>query len=115
MEYQAMEEQADPSIKIVRAQIQEQVNNYIASQKNNPTPQAVISIPVVFHVVYKTAAQNVSDACIAQTLIALNNDFRKLNADFASKTPAAFQSAAADVEVCYGRWNLYLGSWIISS
>jgi len=99
MEYQAMEEQADPSIKIVRAQIQEQVNNYIASQKNNPTPQAVISIPVVFHVVYKTAAQNVSDACIAQTLIALNNDFRKLNADFASKTPAAFQSAAADVEI----------------
>jgi len=98
-EYQEMEEQAEPSIKITRAQLQEQVNSYIANLKNYPTPQEVITIPVVFHVVYNTAAENVSDACIAQTLIALNKDMRKLNSDFATKTPSVFQAAAADVEI----------------
>lgn len=99
MEYKEMEEKADPSIKIVRAQIESQVRDYIANQKINPTAHAVITIPVVFHVVYNTAAENVSNNCIAQTLIALNNDFRKLNSDFTTKTPSAFQPLGADCEI----------------
>lgn len=101
MEYTAMEEKLNPSVKALRAQIEQQVQDYIANQAKNPTPtpQAVIYLPVVFHVVWNTAAQNITDNCIAQTLLALNNDLRKLNTDFSTKCPAVFQGVAADCEV----------------
>ena len=41
----------------------------------------VITIPVVIHVLYNTAAQNISDAQILSQLKSLNNDYRKVNAD----------------------------------
>ena len=66
--------------------------------KNPTKTRAVVTIPVVFHIVYKTATQNVSDAQIASQLAVLNADYRKLNADW-SNTPAAFQSLVADCEV----------------
>ena len=100
-EYTQMEEQLDPSIKKARAIIEEQTRAYIENQKNNPTPvtNTVVTIPIVFHIVYNNAAENVSDACIAATLKSLNDDFRKLNADFTTKTPAVFQSLGADCEI----------------
>lgn len=61
--------------------------------------QAVVTIPVVVHVLYKTSTENVSDAQILSQLAVLNNDFRKLNADFSTVVPAAFQSSAADLEI----------------
>lgn len=66
--------------------------------KNPTKTRAVVTIPVVFHIVYNTAAQNVSDAQIASQLAVLNADYRKLNADW-TNTPAAFQSLVADCEV----------------
>lgn len=58
----------------------------------------VITIPVVVHVVYKTAAQNISDAQIQSQIDVLNEDYRRLNSD-ATNTPAAFQSVAADAKI----------------
>ncbi len=55
-------------------------------------------IPVVFHIVYKTAAQNLSDAVILSQLNALNLDFRKLNAD-TSGIRSIFKSLAADARI----------------
>jgi hypothetical protein len=55
-------------------------------------------IPVVVHVVFKTAAQNVSDAQIKSQIDVLTADFRKKNADV-STVPAAFAPLAADVRV----------------
>jgi hypothetical protein len=46
-------------------------------------------IPVVVHVVYKTAAQNISDAQINSQIDVLTADFRKKNSDVSS-VPAAF-------------------------
>ncbi len=58
----------------------------------------MVTIPVVFHVVYNTTAQNISDAkCIAQ-LNQLNLDFARLNTD-AGNTPAAFSGLAANTQV----------------
>lgn len=99
MEYKEREEKANPSIKALRAQIDQQVEQYVANQKVNPTTKAVVTIPIVFHIVYNTAAQNVTDFCIAQTLIALNQDFRKQNADFSTVTPSVFQPLGADCEI----------------
>lgn len=55
----------------------------------------VITIPVVIHIVYNTDAQNISDALIQSQLDALNNDFRKQNADQVH-IPSYFTDMAAD-------------------
>lgn len=55
-------------------------------------------IPVVVHVVYKTNAQNISDAQIKSQVDVLNADFRKKNADV-STVPAPFQPLAADSRI----------------
>ena len=58
----------------------------------------VTVIPVVVHVVYKTAAQNVSDAQIHSQIDVLNRDYRKKNPDV-SKLPAVFAPLATDARV----------------
>jgi hypothetical protein len=60
--------------------------------------RAVVTIPVVVHVVYRTAAQNISDAQVQSQIDVLNADFRKLNTD-ASLTPSAFSGLVTDSEV----------------
>ena len=55
-------------------------------------------IPVVVHVVYKTAAQNISAKQIKSQIDVLNADFRKKNADV-SAVPAAFSPLAADARI----------------
>lgn len=69
--------------------------------KNPNNPAVVVTIPVVFHVLYKNATQNVSDAQIQSQLTVLNQDFRKLNADFSSVVPSAFQPLGADMEIVF--------------
>ena len=59
----------------------------------------VTRIPVVVHVVWNTAAQNISDAQIASQIDVLNRDFRRTNPDV-NNTPAAFLPLTAD---CQGR------------
>ena len=60
----------------------------------------VITIPVVIHVLYNNATQNISDAQVLSQLQSLNNDYRRLNAD-ASNVPAAFASVAADARIVF--------------
>ncbi len=58
----------------------------------------IITIPVVVHVLYNMAAENVSDAQIDSQIAALNRDFRKQNSDTTS-IPAPFKSMAGDAEI----------------
>ncbi|WP_233591968.1 M43 family zinc metalloprotease [Corallococcus sp. AB011P] len=60
--------------------------------------QGVVHIPVVVHVVWNTAQQNISDAQIQSQVDVLNLDFRQQNPDI-SQVPAAFQGLVADAEV----------------
>lgn len=53
-----------------------------------------VEIPVIVNVVYNTAAENVSDARIAEQIDVLNKDFTGTNADI-NKIPAEFQSIGA--------------------
>ncbi|MBK8659490.1 MAG: fibronectin type III domain-containing protein [Bacteroidetes bacterium] len=87
----------DPQILQIREAIEAHTQQFV-SEYNPETGRAVVTIPVVVHVVYNTSAQNVSDAQIQSQLTVLNNDFRKLNADWSS-TPSVFQSLVADAEV----------------
>jgi len=71
-------------------------NNFLARN-----PNTVVTIPVVFHVLYKNATQNISDAQIQSQLDVLNKDYRKLNTDFSTVVPAYFQTYAADMEILF--------------
>jgi hypothetical protein len=101
MEYKAWEEKNNPAIAVERAKIEQEIQEYLKQQLLNPnrSPRAVITIPVVFHVVYNVAAANVSDLCLQKTLDAFNKDYRKLNTDFSAQCPSVFQSLAADCEI----------------
>jgi hypothetical protein len=66
--------------------------------QDNPTEQTVINIPVVVHVLYNPANQNIPDAQILSQLEILNNDFRHKNAD-SVKTPGYFRALAADCRI----------------
>jgi hypothetical protein len=55
-------------------------------------------IPVVVHVVSRTATENISQAQIDSQIDVLNQDFRKKNSDVSS-VPAVFQSLAADARI----------------
>jgi hypothetical protein len=55
-------------------------------------------IPVVVHVVWNTAAQNISDAQIQSQITVLNQDFRMTNADI-GQVPAVWQSIRGDARI----------------
>lgn len=81
--------------------VKKQSSNRIAGitgTSSGNTEARVIRIPVVVHVLYNTAAQNLSDAQIQSGIAALNRDFRRQNKDTAN-TPLHFRSVAADVEI----------------
>ncbi len=58
----------------------------------------VTVIPVVVHVVFHTAAQNISDTQVNSQITILNQDYRKINADVGS-TPAVFQPLCGDARI----------------
>jgi hypothetical protein len=62
------------------------------------TQNAVIKIPVVVHVVYKNAAQNVPDSMIFSQISVLNECFRKQNSNYNTTRPV-FDSLGADIEI----------------
>ncbi|MBC7446539.1 MAG: T9SS type A sorting domain-containing protein [Hymenobacteraceae bacterium] len=87
----------------VLQQIEQQTRRFIAQRAENAgtanrTSAVIVTIPVVVHVLYNTAAQNISDAIVQSQIDVLNRDYAKLNTDF-SKTPTAFQGAAADMQI----------------
>jgi len=59
-----------------------------------------IVIPVVVNVLYRTAAENISDAQIQSQIDVLNKDFTATNSDFNS-TPAEFAGVAANVGITF--------------
>ena len=71
-------------------------SNTLSPEKT--TGNDVIKIPVVVHILYNNASQNLSDEQIKSQLVALNRDFRRANADTVN-TPERFRHLAADVAV----------------
>lgn len=86
----------DEKYDIRRQQIENFTNEFIAH--GGGVDRALVTIPVVVHVVWNTTTENISDAQIQSQIAVLNADFRKLNAD-ASLVPSAFSSLAADVNI----------------
>ncbi|NDK54922.1 M43 family zinc metalloprotease [Pontibacter fetidus] len=101
--YQETLEQLRPGIKQLQQQAREVAQHYISKQKKGQEMRRAgsITIPVVFHVVYNAASQNISDEQIYSQLAVLNADFRRTNADKVN-TPSHFASLAGDagIEFC---------------
>ena len=91
--------QRDPSVGVRKEALERATESWIASRRNLPeSPAAVVTIPVVVHVVYRTTAQNISDAQIQSQIAVLNKDYRKLNTDINS-VPNVWKPLAADVQI----------------
>ncbi|MBS1669320.1 MAG: T9SS type A sorting domain-containing protein [Bacteroidetes bacterium] len=101
-DYQAQMLQNNPALVSKMADIENFTQNYLSAlqhktdginlSSNVPT---VINIPVVVHVLYNTAQENISDAQILSQIDILNQDFQRLNADTIN-TPQVFQPVAAN-------------------
>ena len=99
MENLKMEIAADPARGERLRQIDRDMDKWIKTHQSYlNSGKIVITIPVVVHVVYNIASQNISDAQVNSQIDVLNQDYRNLNAD-GSNAPAMFQSRRADCEV----------------
>ena len=81
------------------ALIEKQTETYVREVQANPAQrsQLVVTIPVVFHILYNTAAENISEAQVLSQLDILNEDFRRLNAD---QDNVWSQAADTQIEFC---------------
>lgn len=86
---------ADPGLADRMSRIEAFTQQFI----DNPNaarllPDGTIEIPVVVNVLYKTAAQNISDAQIQSQIDVLNQDYSATNSDY-TNIPALFQPVAS--------------------
>jgi hypothetical protein len=83
--HDVLEEQmkADPSLRLRMEAIEEFTRRFEQdAAANRLLPDGTIEIPVVFNVLYRTAAQNVSLAQLQSQIDVLNEDFSATNADY---------------------------------
>lgn len=68
------------------------------SQAKDIAPRSATTIPVVVHVIWQNAAENISDAQIQSQIEALNQDYRATNAEIDNIHPL-FANLVADMEL----------------
>lgn len=88
----------NPNFALNYEEVNKIISDQAAKQKAEGSASVVRVIPVVFHIIYATEADNISVAQIKDGLRVLNEDFRRLNAD-TTNTRSLFKGVAADVEV----------------
>lgn len=91
-----MELAANPELAARMQQIEAHAQQFEMSQAKLVNGQIVI--PVVVNVLYRTAAENISDAQIKSQIDVLNKDFNAQNADFGN-VPAAFSGVKANIGI----------------
>jgi hypothetical protein len=88
---------ADPMLAIRMNEIEAFTNKSILT---NRLVNGKIEIPVVVNVLYRTAAQNISNAQIQSQIDVLNKDFNALNSDY-NNVPALFSGVKANVGITF--------------
>ena len=73
----------DPTLESRMAKIEAFTQQKVLAQGNsqNKVVGSIITIPVVVHVLYRNATENISVAQIQSQLDVLNEDFRRTNPD----------------------------------
>jgi hypothetical protein len=89
----------DPEFRVRRGKIMAEteimVRRGVAMRR---VEKKVLKIPVVVHVVYNTADENISDAQVKSQIAALNRDFSASNQD-TSDTPAPWQGLVGNTKI----------------
>lgn len=89
--------QADPDMQATRTQIEDFTQRWVEDHALD-AERTVYTIPVVVHVVYRTASQNISDAQVISQIDVLNEDYRKMNTDVTG-VPSVWTNRVADCEI----------------
>jgi hypothetical protein len=90
---------ADPTLAIRMNEIEAFTQKKVSSS-NFRLVNGKIVIPVVVNVLYKTAAENISDAQIQSQIAVLNKDYTATNSDFAS-VPAEWSGVKANIGITF--------------
>jgi len=100
VEYVETIKAADPSVANAMAAAESflQKRSSASGISSRTVAPTIIQIPVVVHVIYKNASDNISDEQIKGQIDALNRDFRRKNSDTAN-TPERFRHLAADIQI----------------
>jgi len=91
--------QENPNYDQERKAAKKQIEDFIAKYPrgtNRSASTAPDTIPVVVHVVWNTAAENISDAQIQSQIDILNKDFGRMNADTVN-TPIPFKPLSGSI------------------
>jgi Pregnancy-associated plasma protein-A/Secretion system C-terminal sorting domain len=87
-----------PELSLERKNTQSAVAQFLAANPSAKTNGGVTVIPVVVHVIYRTANANISTAQVQSQINILNQDFRRTNTD-ASLTRAEYLSIVGDCQI----------------
>jgi hypothetical protein len=92
--------ECEPDFRLRRSEIHEFTHGFIqgGAALARMSKVSIHTIPVVVHVVYRTAAENISDAQVRSQIDALNRDYGATNPD-KSKTPPVWSSLVVDSQV----------------
>lgn len=93
--YEVLQEQiaADPALRQRMEEIERFTQQYTANP-NRLLTDGTMEIPVVVNVLYRTAAENITDAQIASQIAVLNEDYGGTNSDI-NKVPSEFSGVKA--------------------
>jgi hypothetical protein len=80
--------------------LQNSVNRVPSVPSRDTSRDEIIIIPVVVHVLFNNATQQISDAQVLSQIEVLNRDFRMLNSD-KNRVPDAFKPFAADARIMF--------------
>lgn len=100
VEHEQWLQSQNPKRASQRERFDQTVNEYAERLLSSKTTMPNVTIPVVVHLVYKTNAQNISDAQILSQIDVLNQDFNRLNPDTAN-TPAPFKPIAGTANITF--------------
>lgn len=87
----------DPGMAARRQQMETETNQFVANYHGNPA-RAIITIPVVIHIVGNASVQAITAAQIQAQMDRLNLDYHKLNTDV-GLVPSVWTSLVADYEI----------------
>ena len=109
MGYLAKQKKNDPTLEVRMRQQEESIEQWIAEQKTSPGALAktstVITIPVVVHIIYNTAEENIPNQRVYDQIAITNRDFAGLNPHGLGAFPPALK-ANTNIQFCMAQKKL---------
>jgi len=102
VQYWENKKQQDPSLVLEENRINQEIEHWLSQNEMLRNTNTVVTIPVVFHVLYYNSGQNLSDVQLDAQISVLNADFAKLNAD-TNLVPGVWKSTHANTQIQFCR------------